>query len=60
MRVNGFATRKFNIIHIFLWMPITKPSLKVESEINFKLVKQFYFDESVCRTMFQPTEIKMT
>jgi len=46
-------------------MPKVKPSLKIESEIDSKLVKdhikQLYFEQMrVYRTMFQPTEINMT
>jgi len=65
MRVNGIAAGIFNISHISLWMLKVKPSLKVESEINSKLVKghikQLYFEQMrVYRTMFQPTEINLT
>ena len=40
MRANGVAAGKFNINHIFLWMPKVKPSLRVESEIDSMLVKK--------------------
>jgi len=39
MHANGVAAGKFNISHISLWVPKVKQSLKVESEINSKLVK---------------------
>jgi len=49
MLANCVAAEKFNISHISLWMPKVKPSLKVESEINSKLVKghikQLYFEQ---------------
>jgi len=57
LQENGVAAEKFNISHISLWMPKVKPRLKVESEINSKLVtdhiKQLYFEQmSVYRTIF--------
>ena len=46
-------------------MPKVKPSLRVESEINFMLVKghikELYFEQMrMYRTMFQSTETSMT
>jgi len=64
MRANGVAAGKFNISHLALWMPKAKPSLKIESEIDSKLVKghikQLYFEQMrVYRAMFQTNEINM-
>jgi len=63
IRANSAAHVKFNISHISLWMPKLKPSLKVESEINSKVVKghikQLYFiTMKVYRTIFPLTEIQ--
>ena len=65
MRANVVFAGKFSISHISLWMPKVKPSLRVESEIDSMLLKEYikelYFEEiRVYRTMFQPIHTSMT
>jgi len=56
MHANGVAAGKFNISHNFFWMSKVEPSLKVESEINSKLVKGdiklLYFKQMKMYTLF--------